>query len=67
MNCTKCNKDWCWICGHKYYKGHYIVPFGCPGSQFSDTGFGRNLFTKFIILIFMPLILLFGPILFPMF
>ena len=40
MTCGFCRHQFCWICGGKYYSGHYNVTLsnifnGCPGIQYT--------------------------------
>ena len=64
MTCAKCQYDWCWVCKGKYRSGHFseLNIFGCPGDQFTDDTQCCNIFKKVFVLIAIPFILLFGPI-----
>eukprot|EP00727_Mastigamoeba_balamuthi_P011647 m51a1_g7104 putative C-tail anchored protein (332) ;mRNA; r:57949-59059 len=40
MTCSRCNYQFCWLCGGRYYDGHFsrLNAVGCPGMQYSSDG-----------------------------
>ena len=65
MTCAKCNSSWCWICAGKIRGDSHFETwniFGCPGAQFSDDSSCLEFVKKFFLLVFIPSILLLGPI-----
>ena len=65
MICSKCNYQFCWICGQKYNVEHFDASnvFGCQGLQQADP-FSRWKVILMTILSFItiPLTLLFYPV-----
>ena len=68
MTCSKCRKEWCWLCRGNYNDYHFNEWnfFGCPGAQDEDITPSCNIIRKLVLMFFMPLILLFGPIIYLM-
>ena len=75
MTCAACSYNWCWLCRGHYTSNHFspLNPFGCPnlqgGYHTRDQWPMWKIYLKrckglciwFWIIIFFPLILLFGP------
>lgn len=78
MTCASCNYNWCWLCRGHYTSNHYnkLNPLGCPNLQ---SGYNsrqswpmwkiylarcRGLCLWLLIIIFLPLIIVFGPALY---
>jgi E3 ubiquitin-protein ligase RNF19A len=75
MSCAVCGYNWCWLCRGHYTSNHFNAfnPFGCPNLQ---SGYNtrqqwpmwkiyltrcRGFCLWICIVIFLPLVLLFGP------
>lgn len=75
MTCAACSHNWCWLCRGKYTSNHFspLNPFGCANLQ---SGFHtrnewpmwkiylarcKGLCFWLLVLIFFPLIIVFGP------
>ena len=59
MTCTRCNYQWCWICGGKYTSGHFEnVFFGCPMLQFTSSDWSLKKIALFhlLLLVVCPLL-----------
>jgi len=66
ITCQKCHYEWCWVCfgAYRVPGGHYNgLVFLCPGSQFGNQNICWTLTKIIAIIIFAPVVLLFGPML----
>jgi hypothetical protein len=75
MTCAACGYNWCWLCRGHYTSNHFnqLNPLGCPNLQ---SGYHtrqewpmwkiylarcKGMCVWFLIIVFLPMILLFGP------
>jgi len=71
MYCYTCQQEWCWICRksttnqHSVFGKNHFAPYnvlGCPGLRYTPSNFIVTLLCNVMVLLLMPFILLYTPL-----
>mmetsp|Transcript_4047 Transcript_4047/g.4934 ORF Transcript_4047/g.4934 Transcript_4047/m.4934 type:complete len:117 (+) Transcript_4047:632-982(+) len=61
ITCTRCNYQWCWLCGRRFKEDHFDKwnVFGCLGMQHLDTSKCKVICYAILTFLAIPFILIF--------